>query len=113
MVVTPYRDGMNLVAKEYVACRYDEDGALVLSEFAGAAAELRQAWQVNPYDINGTKAALLEACRADPKDRQRRMRAMRRTVRHADVAAWARSFLDELDKVRPPHGKRLKPTPDG
>ena len=56
MVVTPYRDGMNLVAKEYVACRYDEDGALVLSEFAGAAAELRQAWQVNPYDMNGTKA---------------------------------------------------------
>jgi trehalose 6-phosphate synthase len=112
MVVTPYRDGMNLVAKEYVACRYDEDGALVLSEFAGAAAELRQAWQVNPYDMNGTKAALMEAYRAEPRDRQRRMRAMRRTVRHADVAAWARSFLDELDNVRPPHGKRLKPTAD-
>ena len=48
---------MNLVAKEYVACRNDEDGALVLSEFAGAAAELRQAWQVNPYDLNGMKAA--------------------------------------------------------
>jgi trehalose 6-phosphate synthase len=111
MVVTPYRDGMNLVAKEYVACRYDEDGALVLSEFAGAAAELRQAWQVNPYDLNGMKAALLEASRAEPRERQRRMRAMRRTVRHADVAAWARSFLDELDNVRPPHGKRLKPTP--
>ena len=65
MVVTPYRDGMNLVAKEYVACRYDDDGALVLSEFAGAADELRQAWLVNPYDINGMKTALLEACRAD------------------------------------------------
>ena len=59
MVVTPYRDGMNLVAKEYVACRYDDDGALVLSEFAGAADELRQAWLVNPYDLNGMKAALL------------------------------------------------------
>jgi trehalose 6-phosphate synthase len=113
MVVTPYRDGMNLVAKEYVACRYDEDGALVLSEFAGAAAELRQAWQVNPYDMNGTKAALLEAYRAEPKDRQRRMRAMRRTVKQFDVAAWARSFLAELDNVRPPHGKRLMPTADG
>jgi trehalose 6-phosphate synthase len=113
MVVTPYRDGMNLVAKEYVACRNDEDGALVLSEFAGAAAELRQAWQVNPYDLNGVKAALLQACRAEPRDRQRRMRAMRRTVKHADVAAWARGFLDELDEVRPPHGKRLKPTPTG
>ena len=61
MVVTPYRDGMNLVAKEYVACQYDDAGALVLSEFAGAADELRQAWLVNPYDINGMKSALLEA----------------------------------------------------
>ncbi len=86
MVVTPYRDGMNLVAKEYVACRWDEGGALVLSEFAGSAAELRQAWQVNPYDLNGMKAALLDAARAEPKDRQRRMRAMRKTVRQADVA---------------------------
>ena len=73
MVVTPFRDGMNLVAKEYVACRYDNDGALVLSEFAGAADELRQAWLVNPYDINGMKSALLEACerrrqRPDPPD---------------------------------------------
>ena len=110
MVVTPYRDGMNLVAKEYVACRYDEDGALVLSEFAGSAAELRQAWQVNPYDLNGMKAALLAAARAEPRDRMRRMRAMRKTVKQADVAAWATSFLDELDNVRPPHGKKLKPT---
>ena len=89
MVVTPYRDGMNLVAKEYVACRYDDDGALVLSEFAGAADELRQAWLVNPYDINGMKAALLEAYAADEKDLTRRMRAMRKTVKSADVAAWA------------------------
>ena len=56
---------MNLVAKEYVACRYEDDGALVLSEFAGAADELRQAYLVNPYDINGMKAALLEAFDAD------------------------------------------------
>src|SRR3954471_11176258 len=110
MVVTPYRDGMNLVAKEYVACRWDDDGALVLSEFAGSAAELRQAWQVNPYDLNGMKAALLDAARAVPRDRQRRMRAMRKTVRGADVAAWAKAFLDELDDVRPAHGKKLKPT---
>jgi trehalose 6-phosphate synthase len=111
MVVTPYRDGMNLVAKEYVACRYDGDGALVLSEFAGSAAELRQAWQVNPYDLNGMKAALLDAARAEPRERQRRMRAMRKTVEKADVAAWATAFLDELDEARPPHGKKLKPTP--
>ena len=96
MVVTPYRDGMNLVAKEYVACRFDDDGALVLSEFAGAAEELRQAWLVNPYDLNGMKAALLEAYNADEKEITRRMRAMRKQVKQHDVAAWAASFMTEL-----------------
>jgi trehalose 6-phosphate synthase len=96
MVVTPYRDGMNLVAKEYVACRYDDDGALVLSEFAGAAEELRQAWLVNPYDINGMKAALMSAFSADPRTRSRRMRAMRRTIMEHDVARWAADFLSDL-----------------
>lgn len=108
MVVTPYRDGMNLVAKEYVACRYDDDGALVLSEFAGAADELRQAWLVNPYDINGMKAALLDAYHAPPKEVSRRMRAMRKTVRRHDVAAWAATFLDGLSEVSP-HSKSPRP----
>jgi trehalose 6-phosphate synthase len=108
MVVTPYRDGMNLVAKEYVACRYDGEGALVLSEFAGAADELRQAWLVNPYDINGMKSALLEAYRAPAKDSNRRMRAMRRTVLRNDVDAWARNFLTGLADSRPDHGKTIK-----
>ena len=96
MVVTPFRDGMNLVAKEYVACRFDDNGALVLSEFAGAADELRQAWLVNPYDINGIKSALLDAWRATPRERTRRMRAMRRTVLENDVARWADRFLGAL-----------------
>jgi trehalose 6-phosphate synthase len=109
MVVTPFRDGMNLVAKEYVACRYDGDGALVLSEFAGAAEELRQAWQINPYDINGMKAALLAAYEADDRDRSRRMKAMRKTVTTHDVNAWADSFLSELAAVRPSHGKTVRP----
>jgi trehalose 6-phosphate synthase len=109
MVVTPYRDGMNLVAKEYVACRYDEDGALILSEFAGAAYELRQAWLVNPYDLNGVKDAIREAYRADGRDLTRRMRAMRRTIKAADITAWARSFLEAMDEVRPAHGKQLLP----
>jgi trehalose 6-phosphate synthase len=109
MVVTPYRDGMNLVAKEYVACRYDDEGALVLSEFAGSADELRQAWLVNPYDINGMKAALLEASEADEKERSRRMRAMRKTIGQNDVNAWARSFLEELASTRPSHGKQVRP----
>jgi trehalose 6-phosphate synthase len=109
MVVTPYRDGMNLVAKEYVACRYDNVGALVLSEFAGAAEELRQAWLINPYDINGMKSALLEAFRADEREVTRRMKAMRKTVSQNDVAAWADSFLAELTAVRPSHGKTVRP----
>jgi len=96
MVVTPYRDGMNLVAKEYVACRFDDDGALVLSEFAGAANELRQAWLVNPYDINGMKSALLAAHAAAPRERTRRMRAMRKQVMENDVSRWATAFLSEL-----------------
>ena len=109
MVVTPYRDGMNLVAKEYVACRSGNDGALVLSEFAGAAEELRQAWQVNPYDINGMKAAIVEAAEAEPKDVTRRMKAMRKTVMENDVTHWASSFLTDLTEVRPAHGKTVRP----
>jgi trehalose 6-phosphate synthase len=109
MVVSPFRDGMNLVAKEYVACRYEGDGALVLSEFAGAADELRQAWLVNPYDINGMKSALVEAYRAGPKETQRRMKAMRKTVMEYDVAAWAALFLDHLAAVRPEHGRPVRP----
>ncbi|HWJ81465.1 MAG TPA: trehalose-6-phosphate synthase [Nocardioides sp.] len=110
MVVTPYRDGMNLVAKEYVACRVEEDGALVLSEFAGAADELRQAWLVNPYDINGMKAALLDAYAAEPKELTRRMRAMRKQITQHDVKAWASSFMTELeDTSGSEHQKTVRP----
>lgn len=109
MAVTPLRDGMNLVAKEYVACRFDNDGALVLSEFAGAADELRQAWLVNPHDINGMKSAFMDAYHADARDLTRRMKAMRKTVRQNDVAAWADSFLSELTDIRPSHGKTVRP----
>jgi trehalose 6-phosphate synthase len=100
---------MNLVAKEYVACRLDGDGALVLSEFAGAAEELRQAFLVNPYDINGMKAQMLAAYQADPKDLGRRMRAMRKTVAENDVSHWASAFLTELTTPRPAHDKQLRP----
>jgi trehalose 6-phosphate synthase len=110
MVVTPLRDGMNLVAKEYVACRGSDDGALVLSEFAGAADELKQAFLVNPYDINGMKSALLAAMEAKPRDLTRRMKAMRKTVKEHDVAAWAAEFMGRLSEVRPTHQKRLRPS---
>ncbi|MPZ61707.1 MAG: trehalose-6-phosphate synthase [Propionibacteriales bacterium] len=96
MVVTPLRDGMNLVAKEYVTCRHSEDGALVLSEFAGAAAELKQAFLVNPYDINGLKETLLAATHADSRDVTKRMRAMRKYILEHDIGRWASGFLDAL-----------------
>jgi trehalose 6-phosphate synthase len=113
MVVTPLRDGMNLVAKEYVACRHDNGGALVLSEFAGAADELRQAYMVNPYDINGMKQAIVTAMRADPRELTRRMRAMRRTVAEHDVKDWARQFLAVLADAKPEHHKHLRPSRKG
>jgi trehalose 6-phosphate synthase len=97
MVVTPLRDGMNLVAKEYVAARSSGTGALVLSEFAGAAAEFSDAFLVNPHDVDGLKATLLDAMEADPADLQRRMRGMREHLAHHDILAWARAYLTALD----------------
>ncbi|MDF2444484.1 MAG: trehalose 6-phosphate synthase, partial [Subtercola sp.] len=96
MVVTPLRDGMNLVAKEYVASRFDNDGVLVLSEFAGAADELKQALLVNPHDIEGLKEAIMKAIAMPQSERSRRMRALRKRVIEFDVARWSKSFLDEL-----------------
>ncbi|HEU4423744.1 MAG TPA: trehalose-6-phosphate synthase [Pilimelia sp.] len=96
MMVTPLRDGMNLVAKEYVAARADNGGALVLSEFAGAATELRQAFLCNPHDPDGVKEALLRAVEVSPAEARRRMRIMQRHLRTHDVDHWARSFLNEL-----------------
>jgi trehalose 6-phosphate synthase len=96
MLVTPYRDGMNLVAKEYVAARGDLGGTLVLSEFAGAAAELKQAFLVNPHDIAGVKSQLLRALRVEPAEGAKRMRAMRRHLFKNDLDHWAGSFFDAL-----------------
>jgi alpha,alpha-trehalose-phosphate synthase [UDP-forming] len=96
MLVTSLRDGMNLVAKEFVACRADEGGALVLSEFTGAADELAGAFLVNPHDIEGLKDAIVRASSISPAEARRRMRSMRRRVRENDVAHWAASFLDAL-----------------
>jgi trehalose 6-phosphate synthase len=96
MMVTPLRDGMNLVAKEYVASRPDSDGALVLSEFAGAATELRQAFLCNPYDPEAVKEALVRAVTVEPTEAIRRMRIMQRHLRSHDVDRWAHSFLTEL-----------------
>ena len=109
MVVTPLRDGMNLVAKEYVACRFQGDGALVLSEFAGAADELRQAFLVNPYDINGMKASMMAAKNAPAKELAKRMRAMRKTVAEHDVKDFASGYLKVLRETEPQQARTAGP----
>lgn len=96
MLVTPLRDGMNLVAKEYVACRPDLGGALVLSEFAGAAIELKDALLVNPHDIDGVKDAVIAGLTMTPAEGRKRMRSLRRQVLTHDVDRWAREFLEAL-----------------
>jgi trehalose 6-phosphate synthase len=93
-LVTPLKDGMNLVAKEYCACSIEEDCVLILSEFAGAAAQLsRGALLVNPYDIEGVAEAIQRAVHMDKEERQARMRRMRRSIREYDVFWWVDSFL--------------------
>lgn len=97
LLVTPLRDGMNLVAKEYVASRWDGGGALVLSEFTGAAQELGQAFLCNPHDIVELKATILDAMHEDPASLRKRMLSMRRRVRTHDVHAWAQRYLKALE----------------
>ncbi len=100
MLVTALRDGMNLVAKEYVASRADNRGVLILSEFAGAADELASAIRINPHDIDGMKDAMMRAIEMPAAEQGRRMRALRRKVLDADVAAWSTSFLAALERTR-------------
>jgi trehalose 6-phosphate synthase len=113
MLVTALRDGMNLVAKEYVAVRGGLGGVLVLSEFAGAADQLRKALLVNPHDIDGLKDAIMEAIEMAPVESRKRMKVMHRQVITNDVNKWSRDFLDRLGghtsrKVGTPedHGQR-------
>jgi trehalose 6-phosphate synthase len=98
MAVTPLRDGMNLVAKEYVAARVDNGGALLLSEFTGAAAELPESYLINPHDVDSMKDTLVKALDTTPAENRARMRAMRRRVRAHDVRAWAKSYLKALEQ---------------
>lgn len=99
MVVTPTRDGMNLVAKEFVACRLDDDGVLVLSEFTGAAWELGESLQVNPYDIDGIASALHEAITMPEEERRFRMVRLRQRVSRWTVHDWVRAFDTAFDRV--------------
>ncbi len=100
LAVTPLRDGMNLVAKEYVATRVDDTGVLILSEFAGAAKELRTALQVNPHDVDGLTETLDLALSLPRREVTRRMRRMREVVRENTVFDWATAFMKALSDGR-------------
>jgi trehalose 6-phosphate synthase len=97
-LVTPLRDGMNLVAKEFVAAQDPEDpGVLVLSSFAGAARELESALLVNPYDLDGVADAIAAAMRMRLPERRERWQAMMQTLRTHDITTWRRNYLAALE----------------
>jgi trehalose 6-phosphate synthase len=99
-LVTSLHDGMNLVAKEYVAAHDDDDGVLVLSKFTGAATELLDALIVNPYDIEGVAEAIHQALEMDLGERRKRMQRMRQYVMDHNIYRWAASILDDLRELR-------------
>jgi trehalose 6-phosphate synthase len=99
-VVNSLHDGMNLVAKEFVAARDDEDGALILSTFTGASRELVEALLVNPFDVTETAEAMLRALQMPREQRRERMRLMRRTVKENNVYRWAGRMLMDAARIR-------------
>ncbi|HEY6394172.1 MAG TPA: trehalose-6-phosphate synthase [Candidatus Binataceae bacterium] len=99
-LLAPLRDGMNLVAKEYVASRPREDGVLILSEFAGAAEELTEALLVNPYDIDAIAARLKQAVEMSPEEKARRHRAMLEKITRNNLDSWSAKFLNALAMER-------------
>jgi trehalose 6-phosphate synthase/phosphatase len=99
MLVTPLRDGMNLVAKEFIASRTDDDGVLILSEFAGASWELPEAIQVNPYDVEATAESYYRALIMGAEERRTRLHPLRTRVQAHDVHRWARTFLEQLEAI--------------
>lgn len=91
---------MNLVAKEFVAERQDEGGVLILSQFTGAARELRDALLVNPYDIDQTAEAIRVALEMEPEERQVRIQRMRKIIREHNIYRWAGNLITELCELR-------------
>lgn len=117
-LVTPLKDGMNLIAKEYCAANIDNNGVLILSEFAGAAQQLgRNALLVNPYHIEAVADAINRACRMEPAERESRMRRLRASVRRYDIFWWVRQFLssaagkegEELPQALGPNLLNIRP----
>ncbi len=107
-LVTPLRDGMNLVAKEFAACQVDDPGVLILSRLAGAAESMREALLVNPYSLDGTADALHRALTMQEPERRSRMVALRGRERRYDLNFWLRGFLEAARETRP----KLQPATD-
>ena len=110
-LITPLKDGMNLVAKEFCAAQVDERGVLIVSEFAGASQELRHgAILVNPNDFSGVAQALRDASQMSAEEKRNRMRLLRQIVKDRNVQRWARTFIETATavvvepKVSPSHG---------
>ena len=99
-MVTSLHDGMNLVAKEFVAARADEGGVLILSRFTGAARELRDALIVNPYDTDQLADSIRFALEMEPEERSARIRRMRETLREHNIYRWAGNLIEELTRIR-------------
>ncbi len=99
-LVTPLRDGMNLVAKEYLAAQRDESGVLILSEMAGAAIELNEAIIINPNDLSQIESALLEAFEMPEEEQMRKLRIMQKSIEKHDVKKWASDFVKELEDIK-------------
>jgi trehalose 6-phosphate synthase len=108
-IVTPLRDGMNLVAKEYVAAQSAEDpGVLILSNLAGAARELTAALQVNPYDTRAVSQAIQAALSMSLQERRERHAAMVQVLKRNDIATWTRRFVEALEQAQPPENARVR-----
>jgi trehalose 6-phosphate synthase len=111
-MVTALHDGMNLVAKEFIAARDDEQGVLILSRFTGAARELLDAVMVNPYDIESTADAVCQALEMAPEERCSRMLRLRKMVREQNIYRWAGNLVTDLCEVRlqtaDEHGSRAQ-----
>jgi trehalose 6-phosphate synthase len=108
-IVTPLRDGMNLVAKEYVAAQNPEDpGVLILSNLAGAARELSAALQVNPYDTRAVSHAIQAALSMSLHERRERHAAMLQILKRNDIATWTRRFVEALEQAQPPENARVR-----
>jgi trehalose-6-phosphate synthase len=110
-LVTPLRDGMNLVAKEYIACQTDNPGVLLLSQFCGTAEDLREAVIVNPYDIDGTATALNRALNMDLEERRERWQALNERVHARTAQTWRARFLADLEKGGSQPSSAPKPKP--